>query len=132
MKWETGDIDVVERVNTEKFSKLDNIVIPLRLLGLFFDDVLVDMIVGSTKLYSDIEKTDISFEITNEKLCLIMLLLSGCHKLPDCKMYMETTPDPIQNLIQCLVIHSSVFFAISIFVTTNNLTNKANSRSSFA
>ena len=49
MKWETRDIDVVERANTEKFSKLDNTVTPLRLLALFFDDVLVDMIVGYTK-----------------------------------------------------------------------------------
>ena len=52
MKWETRDIDVVERANTGKFSKLHNIVTPLRLLELFFDDVLVDMIVGYTKLYS--------------------------------------------------------------------------------
>ena len=52
MKWETRDIDVVERANTGKFSKLDNIVTPLRLLELFFDGVLVDMIVGYTKLYS--------------------------------------------------------------------------------
>ena len=46
MKLETRDIDVADRANTEKFSKLDNIVTPLRLLELFFDDVLVDMIVG--------------------------------------------------------------------------------------
>ena len=52
VKWETRDIDVVERANTGKVSKLRNIVIPLRLLELFFDDVLVDMIVGYTKLYS--------------------------------------------------------------------------------
>ena len=52
MKWETRDIDVVERENTGKFRKLDNIVTPLRLLELFFDDVLVDTIVGYTKLYS--------------------------------------------------------------------------------
>ena len=37
------------------------------------------MIVGNTKLYSHIEKVDISFEITNEKirLYLSMLLLLG-------------------------------------------------------
>ena len=52
MKWETRDIDVVERANTGKFSKLHNIVAPLRLLELFFDDVLVDMVVGYIKLYS--------------------------------------------------------------------------------
>ena len=39
----------------------------LRLLELFFDDVLVDMIVDYTKLYSHREKTDISFETTNEE-----------------------------------------------------------------
>ena len=95
MKWQTRDTNVVEWANTEKFSKLDNIVTPLRFLEFFFDDVLVDMIVGYTKWYSHREKTDISFEITNEKICLflVMLLVSGCHKLPDRKMYWETTPD---------------------------------------
>ena len=52
MKWETRDIDVVVQANPGKFSNLDNIVRPLRLLELFFDDVLVDMVVGYTKLYS--------------------------------------------------------------------------------
>ena len=58
---------------------------PLRLLKLLFDDVLVDMIVGYTKLYSHREKADIGFEITKEKIRFIlsMLLLSECHKLPD-------------------------------------------------
>ena len=67
MKLANRDINVLEWANIPKFSKLDNIVIPLRLLELFFDDVLVDMILGFTKLYSHREKTDISFEITNEK-----------------------------------------------------------------
>ena len=52
------------------------------------------MIVGYTKLYSHRGETEISFEITNEKNCLFLsiLLLSGCHKLPDRNMYWETTP----------------------------------------
>ena len=89
MKWEICDIYVVERANISKFSKLIDRVTPLRLLKLFFDDVLVDMIVGYTKLYNHREKADISFQITNEKihLFLSMLLLSGCHKLPDRKMH---------------------------------------------
>ena len=47
------------------------------------------MIIGYTKLHSRREKADISFEITNEKVCffLSMLLLSGCYKLPDRKVY---------------------------------------------
>ena len=49
MKWENRDINVVELENTPKFSKLDEIETPLRLLGLFFDDILVDMF-GYTKL----------------------------------------------------------------------------------
>ena len=89
------NINVAELSNIPKFSKLDEIVTLLRLLQLFFDDILVDMIVGYTKLYSHREKADASFEITNEKirLCLSMLLLSECHKLSDCKMYCETTPN---------------------------------------
>ena len=109
MKLENCNINIVERENIPKFNKLGDIVTPLRLLELFFDDVLVDMIVGYTKLYSHREKANISFETTNEKshLFLSMLLLSGCHKLPDHKMYWEMTPVLFckQGLIQCLVIH---------------------------
>ena len=66
---------------------------PLKLLKLFFDDVLVNMIVGYTKLYSHREKADISFKITDEKIrsFLNMPLLSGCHKVLDRKMCWETT-----------------------------------------
>ena len=132
MKWETRDIDVVEPVNTGKFTKLDNIVTPLRLLELFFDDVLVDMIVGYTKLYSHRQKADISFETTNENMWLFlsMLLLSGCHCLQTVKCIGREPPTPIQGVIQCLVIHLSIFFRISNLVTTSNLINKKNSRSS--
>ena len=64
MKWANCDINVVEWANSPKFSTLDDIVTPLRLLELFFDDVLLDMIFGYTKLYSHREKAGISFEIT--------------------------------------------------------------------
>ena len=57
------DINVAKQVNIPKFSKLDDIVTPLRVPELFFDNVLVDIIVGYTKLYSHREKADISFEI---------------------------------------------------------------------
>ena len=84
MKWKNFDINVVEQANIPKSGKLNNMVTSLRLLELFFVDVLVDIIVGYTKLYSNREKVDISFEITNEKigLFLSMLLLTGCYKLP--------------------------------------------------
>ena len=133
MKWETRDIDVVEQANTEKFSKLDNIVTPLRLPELFFDE-LVDMIIGSTKLYSHREKADISFKTTDEKIWLFfsMLLLSGCDCFQTIKCIGRRPPTSTQGLIQCLVIRSSIFFRISIFVTMNNFINKANSRSFFA
>ena len=53
MKWGNRGINVVERENISKFSKLDDIVTPFRLLEVFFDDVLVDMIVGYTRFYSN-------------------------------------------------------------------------------
>ena len=96
MKWEGNRyLNVIERVNIPKFSTLDDKVTPLRLLELFFDNELIDMIVGYTKLYGHREKADISFEITNEnnRLFLSLLLLTGCHKLPDRKMNWETNPD---------------------------------------
>ena len=43
MKWENHDINVAEGAKIPKYSKLDNIVTPLRRLELFFDDVLVDI-----------------------------------------------------------------------------------------
>ena len=67
MDWE-NHINVVEWANIPKFSKLDNTVTSLRLLKLFFDDVLVDMIVGSSKLNSHRKRADISYEITNKKI----------------------------------------------------------------
>ena len=36
MKWANRDINVVEWANIPKFSALDDLVIPLRLLELFF------------------------------------------------------------------------------------------------
>ena len=93
-------------------------VTPLRLFELFFDDVLVDIIFGYTKLYSYREKVDISFETINEKICLFSsILLSGCHNLPDRKMYWKANPMLLckHGLIECLVIRSSVFFGILRF-----------------
>ena len=68
MKWENGDINVVQRANILKFSRLDDIVTPVRLLELFFDDVLVDMIVGYTNLYSH-------GAVAERKLTLVLKLL---------------------------------------------------------
>ena len=67
MKWENCDINAVEQANIPKFSKLDNIVTPLRFVELFFDDVLVDMIVGYNKIYSHRDKAGISFVNENGK-----------------------------------------------------------------
>ena len=62
MKWGNRDINVAEQANIPKFSKLDDIGTPLRLFELFFNDALVDMIVGYTKLCSHREKGDTNFE----------------------------------------------------------------------
>ena len=51
MKWANRDINVVEWANIPKFSALDDLVTPLRLLELFFD-VLVAIILYYIKLYS--------------------------------------------------------------------------------
>ena len=125
MKWEYRHIIAEKRETIPKFSKLDNIMSPFRLPELFFDDVLVVMIVGYTKLYSHRQEAGISFEITNEKirLFLSMLLLRGCYKLPYREIYWETIPDTFVQVrsIHCLVMRLSLFFGASIFVTTNNV-----------
>ena len=96
MKKGNRDINVIEWANNSKFREIDDIVTSLRLLKLFFEDVLGNMIVGYTKLCRHREKADINFEINNENNLLILiniLLVNGCHKLPDRKMYWETTQD---------------------------------------
>ena len=131
MTWENRDIYVVKLANTPKFSRLYDIVTFLRLLKLFFGNILVDMVVGYTKLYSHREKTGISFEITYEKIRLFLstLLLSVISF--QVVKYIGRRPPILlykQGLIQCLVLRSSVFFGI--IVTTNNLINQTNFRSS--
>ena len=75
IKWENGNINFAEWANIAKFSKLDDIMTPLRLLKLFFEDVLVNLTFCYIKLYSYREKADISFEITNEKIFLFLTIL---------------------------------------------------------
>ena len=60
---------------------------PLRLLELFFEDILVDIILGYTKLYGHTEKVEISFEVTTEKIRLFLsvLLLKGAISLQNVK-----------------------------------------------
>ena len=98
MKWANNRAtNVVEWANIPKFSTLDCIVTPLRHLELSFDDVLVDMIFGYTKLHNHREQAGISFEITYKRICLFlnkqMLLFNWCHTLLDRKIYWEGTPD---------------------------------------
>ena len=56
------DINVVKQVNILQFSNLDNIGTPLTIFESFFVDVLVDTVVGYTKLYDHREKADTSLE----------------------------------------------------------------------
>ena len=93
MQWANRDINVVEWAKILKFSALDNLVTPLRLLEIFFAThqlIWFLAISGYT-----VEKAGVSFEITNKniRLFLSMLLLTGCYKLPDHKMYWEAAPN---------------------------------------
>ena len=60
IKEENRNINVAEQTNIPQFSKLDNIGTPLRLFESFFVDVLVDMIVGYTKLDGHRDKAETS------------------------------------------------------------------------
>ena len=75
-------------------NNINDILTHLRLLELFFEEILIDMIFGYIKQYGHTENVDISFEITSKKIRLFAskLLLSGCHKPSERKMYQETTP----------------------------------------
>ena len=64
-KWKIRDINLAKQTNIPKFSKLDDIGTPLKLFELSFDDALVDMIAGYTKLHGHKEKAETSSEITN-------------------------------------------------------------------
>ena len=99
MKWENCDINVLKQANIPQFSKLDDIGTPFRLFESFFVDVLVDMIVGYTKLYGLREKVDTSLEhfaYSQSCLCLVdavsQTYFSFYHNLPDSKIYWEKSP----------------------------------------
>ena len=70
LKRTNRDINVVEWANVPNLSTLDYLVTHLRLLEVFFEDVLVDMIFGYTKMECHRETADTSFEIVNEKIRL--------------------------------------------------------------
>ena len=61
MKCGNRDINVVVPANTPDFSKLDDIWAPLRLYQLFFDDALVNVIVGYIKFYGYRKKAGTKF-----------------------------------------------------------------------
>ena len=124
MKWKKRDVNVVPA----KFSKLKDIVTSLILLKLFFDDVLVDMIVGYTKLYSHREKANVSLTFLIKKFAYsyVCYYLVGAISFQTVKCIGRR---PLiflckQGLIQCLVMRLSVFFGISVLVTTNNMIDK--------
>ena len=50
MKRENSDVNVAEQANIWKFSNLDDVATPLRVFISFFDDAVVDRVVGCTKL----------------------------------------------------------------------------------
>ena len=93
MMWANRDINVAEWANIPKFSALDDLVTPLRLLELFFVTFQLMRFLATSNC--TVEKAGINFEITNDKICLFlsMLLLNGYHNLPDHKMYWEVTLD---------------------------------------
>ena len=62
MKWENRNINVAKQANIPKFRKRGNIGTSLRLFELLFDDVLIDIIVGYTKLNGHREKADTGLE----------------------------------------------------------------------
>ena len=62
MKWENRGINVLQQANILQFNRLDDIGTPLRLFESFFVKMLVDMIVGYTKLYGHRQKADTSLE----------------------------------------------------------------------
>ena len=72
MKWENRDINVEKWANIPKFSKLEDIATSVRLLELFFDDVLVDMVlVLATPSCTAIKrKQTLDLTLLTKKYCL--------------------------------------------------------------
>ena len=59
---ENRDINALEQINIPQFSRLDDIGTTLRLLESLFVTMLVDVIVGHTKLCGHSEKADTILE----------------------------------------------------------------------
>ena len=72
MKWENCDINVLEQASIPQFSRLDDIGTLLRHFESFFVNMLVDMIVGYTKLYGNREKADTGLENFTWNISLIL------------------------------------------------------------
>ena len=66
MKWINRDVNRAEQASIQRFSKVDDIGTFLRHFELFFNNALVDMIVGYTNLYGHRKEAGTSFEITKE------------------------------------------------------------------
>ena len=109
MKGKNRDIIIAKQGNIPNFSKVDNIVTPLRLLELFFDYVF-DMIFGNPKFYI-IERKQALF------LKLLLKLFAywyACYWLVGTISFPcigRQPPIPLckQGLIQCFLIYASVF-----------------------
>ena len=71
MKWENRGINVLKQANIPQFNRLDDIGTSLRLFESFFVKMLVDMIVGYTKLYGHRQKADTSLENFSWSISLI-------------------------------------------------------------
>ena len=77
-------------------------------------------------------KQTLVLKISNETFCIFfgMLLLGGCHKPPERKIYWETSPETFVKVMSDSIPRlNNLFFEISIVVATNNLINKNNSQS---
>ena len=108
--WTKVDLEHQNYQNIPELRKQDELVLPLALLELFFDEELVYQIAEFTILYGKREKADSTFEFLNEKfrLFLAILLLTGYYKLPERRMYWETILDTFVQAVSNAILTNSL------------------------
>ena len=93
--WAKGDLEQQDYQNIVELYKQDEIASCLALFKLISGEEIICQIVEFTNLYGKKEKHYSTFKLSDKNfwLFLVILLLSGYHKLPEQQMYWKTTPE---------------------------------------
>ena len=128
MKWENRDTYILKQANIPQFSRLDNIGTCLRLFESFFVNMLVDVIVGYTKLYGNREKAVTSWGWSSIDMlaCHSSCLLGAayCSLNPGCLLHVSCCIRLVRLRTQSLIIIAPTMLNASFLLVSFDLLSK--------